>query len=599
MYRYNRASISHPISKCQMSDDRQKDVRTVEAEKSRYKYTKYTLRLIDSLTAIQCDQKRPSCSQCIRAGLACHGYRDELSMMFKNESDMVAKKAEKRYGELAKRKASSTSISSKEKESQTPGSDASTSSLFCWNEMPYGASRGSTDIVLAKYPTPPASMVSEIMPSIEDEAQGFFIANYVAQPALVPRGQFEWVPQLLAQPYVEDVLSSTVNAVALAGFGNAVKSPAIMRKAQTAYTLALNMTNSALRVKETAIKDSTLVSVILLGTYENIMYTDRQSVDAWSKHVNGACALFNLRGREQFTTQIGRNIFQQFYGISLLSALQMGTRVHAGMHELYLALQPSSNYDVHGRAWRTRIVDVMHDAINLNTDTTSDPVYMVNAAMAIDHELDTIKTLMPPIFHYQNHFLETGSEHLYGKVYSVYIDPWITQMWNNLRSCRLYLYKIIRANIHKGRENYNPPLFSLEHFLPRKEAAERTLRTTAIAIIASVPQITGMIPFSSSQADKEEVAYTLHAPGTFLDPAKSPGMMHLIWPLYASCMFDLVPYEMRQWVIQILHFIARRIGSRQAVVLAEELKVIQSSAVRDGEGVEDTSQLDFLASTLV
>jgi hypothetical protein len=501
-----------------------------------------------------------------------------LSMMFKNESDTVAKKAEKRYGELARQKSSATSS-----KSPSPGSNSSSSPSFGYNEMPQST---------------PESIVSELMLSIEDQAQGFFIAKYVAQPAIVPRGQFEWVPQLLAQPDVPDVLINTVKAVSLAGFANAVKSPAIMRKAQSAYTSALNMTNSALRVQETAIKDSTLISVILLGTYENITYTGRQSISAWSKHVNGACALFNLRGRDQFSTRIGRDIFQQFYGISLLSALQMGTRVHAGMHELYQALQPSSNYDIHGRAWTTRIVDVMHDAINLNTDTTSDPVYMVDAAMAIDGELDAIKMLMPPIWHYQNHLLEEGSKYMYGKVYSVYADPWIAQMWNNLRSCRLYLYKIIRTNIQKGCEEYSPPLFSADHIQLQKEAADRTLSATAIAIIASVPQVTGMIPFSS-QPHTDLSNCTLHAPGTFLGPAKSPGMMHLIWPLYATCIFSFTPSSMRQWVIEILHFIARSIGSRQAIVLAEELKSLQSVTGKPGEGSENTAQQDFLASTLV
>jgi hypothetical protein len=499
--------------------------------------------------------------------------------MFKNESDTVAKKAEKRYGELAKRKASSTTSS----KSPSPGSNVSSHASFGHTEMPQMT---------------PESMVSEIIPSIENQAQGFFIANYVAQPAIVPRGQFEWIPKLLAQPDVEMVLSQTINAVSLAGFANAVKSPAIMRKAQAAYTSALNMTNSALRVEETAIKDSTLISVILLGTYENITYTAYQSISTWSKHVNGACALFNLRGREQFSTQIGRDIFQQFYSISLLSALQMGTRVHAGMHELYQALQPSSNYDVHGRAWTTRIVDVMHDMANLNTDTTSDPVYMVNAAMVIDQELDAIKILMPPIWHYQNYQLEEGSEYMYGKVYSVYVDPWITQMWNNLRACRLYLYKIIRTNIQKGCEDYSPPLFSADHIRSQKEAADRTLRATAIAIIASVPQITGMIPFPSGP-HTDLSNYTLHTPGTFLDPAKSPGMMHLIWPLYATCIFSFTPSSMRQWVIETLHFIARRIGSRQAVVLAEELKSLKSSVGSQVERLENTAELDFLASTLV
>lgn len=54
-------------------------------------------------------------------------------------------------------------------------------------------------------------------------------------------------------------------------------------------------------------------------------------------------------------------------------------------------------------------------------------------------------------------------------------------------------------------------------------------------------------------------------------------MHHLIWPLYAAGSSDLASDGMRQYAIDMLHFIALRIGTQQAIVLADGLKGMQVS----------------------
>lgn len=510
-----------------------------------------------------------------------------LSMMFKNESDVVAKKAEKRYEELAKQKAP-VIVPRREQQLLNPDTSVLTTPV---SKLKSNVNFNDHRASWSRYPTP-ESMTLEIVPSIEEQAQGFFISNYVAQPSVVPRGQFEWVTEFLSQPHTKEILLASVNAASLAGLANTTKSPAIMQKAQTAYVSALRLTNSALRVKETAVQDSTLISVIMLGMYENMVFQGRQSIQAWAKHVAGACALLRLRGKEQFQSDLARRIFHQFYGVVMLVALETGTTVQEGMHELYEAMHPTSDYDVHGRQWTTRVVNVMYDAININQDKHSDPVTMVNTAVAIDLELDRINALMPSIWHYETIVLDQPSDLQFGNSYHVYVDPWITQMWNHLRSCRMYLYKIMRENITKGCEDYDPPLFSLAEAQDQRKAAEDVMRATAAGVVASVPQIAGMIPYpkprpsrpkdgsSKTAPGQDKQDYRLQPPGTHLNSTRSTGLVHLIWPLYAAGASDLASYEMRQWCIEILHFAALRIGTRQAVVLADELKAIQQSVAK-------------------
>jgi hypothetical protein len=498
-------------------------------------------------------------------------------MMFKNESDVVAKKAEKRYEVLAKRKEPSSS-------SQRGASPPETTSPETWDYRHYSTSSTTNTqmIPYTRYPTP-ESMTRELVPSIEDQALGFFLGNYVGKPTIVPRGQFEWVTELLTQPVVDDILLQSVKATSLASLANATKSPRIMQQAQAAYGSTLRITNNALHNKETATKDSTLISVIMLAMYENFVIPDRQSMDVWAKHVDGACALLNLRGDEQFQSDLGRRLFHQFYGVVLLVALQTGRAVHRGMHDLYRAMTPKSDYSVHGRAWTTRLIDAMHDGIHLNQDKHTDPKTMVTKAVNIDREMDEIKALMTGIWTYEVVHLEQPSEFLHGSIYHIYLDPWIAQMWNNVNSCRMCLYKIIRENLAKGWTQYNPPLFLQHEYESIKIAAEATQRAISAAIVASVPQVLGMIPFPDPTTAKRRASNPrtneplpprqLLPPGTFSDARTN--VIHLIWPLYAAAQIDLVTPGMRQWAIDTLQYIALRIGTRQAVVLAEELKEIQ------------------------
>lgn len=56
--------------------------------------------------------------------------------------------------------------------------------------------------------------------------------------------------------------------------------------------------------------DDTLITVLLLGYYENMNQTDRSLV-SWRAHINGAAQLLQLRGKQQLQSDIGRTLFRQ------------------------------------------------------------------------------------------------------------------------------------------------------------------------------------------------------------------------------------------------------------------------------------------------
>lgn len=537
-------------------------------------------------------------------------------MMFKNETTVVATKAERRYEELAKQKTEASTkkdhpLPSPESFSEGTINSAEDSEWLTLASTWTATSRSPQfqDIVPWQGYSTPDSLNLEFLSSIEsieDQAHGFFVQNYVQIPSLVPRGQFEWLTELLAQPNVDEVVRSSFDAVSLAALGNSRKSEAIMAKAQNAYVNALRMTNAALTRKDSAVKDSTLIAVILLGMYENMVFESKDSIQAWQKHVTGACAVIKMRGTEQLLSSVGRRIFHQFYGTVLLVALESGSEVNEGMQKLYEILTPTSDYAVHGRQWTTRLVGAMHEAINLNQDKIKNPVDAVNIALNLDRELDQIKALMPDVWNYETIYLESPPDYMFGNKYHIYTDPWIAIMWNNVRSCRMYLYKIIVENIEKGCNNYHPPLFNAAEIAPQREVAQRILRATAAGVIASVPQITGMIPFPVPPTPSEvaQVAATgvpipkqqflLQPPGSYNDRMRSSGMHHLIWPVFTAGGLAITSYQLRQWCIETLQLIALQIGTRQAIILAEELQQKQrANSISTASDQSESADLIF------
>lgn len=152
---------------------------------------------------------------------------------------------------------------------------------------------------------------------------------------------------MLSWSEVDLTLKSSAYAVSLASFATANKSQFLANKAQEHYTRALVATNKALGDPAKAYQDSTLVSVILLGTYENFMF-ENHTLDAWMQHTKGAGTLFALRGKSQFGSDIARQIFLQFYRESISKGVEIGVPIPDNVAYLYRYLTKMNNYTMHG-----------------------------------------------------------------------------------------------------------------------------------------------------------------------------------------------------------------------------------------------------------
>lgn len=191
----------------------------------------------------QCDRAVPSCSQCIRVGRDCPGYRDEQALMFRDETVKVAGRVEARK---------------KDRSASPPDVAALARSRRTSPDSP------GTLILLTRQ-----SLSRSPVRTIEDEAINFFFYHYVIQDHQYAKGLFDFLPNLYQRAVAtNEPLGEIVKASGMAGIANLKRSSDIEADARAKQTIVLRSVNLSLQNPGKAISDSTMMAVLLLGLFE-------------------------------------------------------------------------------------------------------------------------------------------------------------------------------------------------------------------------------------------------------------------------------------------------------------------------------------------
>lgn len=192
----------------------------------------------------QCDLSKPSCGQCTRYGRECTGYRNADDLNFRDESQRVAEKAQRR--------------STKNNIERTTRQSELARSLENRNLSCNPSGRNT--------PLPPLSM------PVVDQAVCFFFRCRLNEPSESCRLVYKYLPSLYgADP--SSALSCTINAIGLAGLSSYRRVPRLMSSACKQYSEALRLIGTALRDPMKANTDQVLLVVHLMGVYEVSWHT--------------------------------------------------------------------------------------------------------------------------------------------------------------------------------------------------------------------------------------------------------------------------------------------------------------------------------------
>lgn len=224
---------------------------------------------------IKCDKQKASCGQCIRANLPCPGYHDPRTLIFNDQTQTVVRKA---------------------------------------NGKPPSLARPERPLVLC----------------IEDRAKNLFISDYVyCKTDRLPYMEHFWDTQ---PPHAH--LAAALQAVSIIYLATELCSPEIHQRAIKQYSLALQLTNTALQSPQSVKHNATLLTVLILSMYEKFT---RRLVDGSPdeyKHLEGALALLHLSDASQFDDSIRLQLFHHVSMRTLLRCLDCGDGIPANLLSL-------------------------------------------------------------------------------------------------------------------------------------------------------------------------------------------------------------------------------------------------------------------------
>ena len=176
-------------------------------------------------------------------------------------------------------------------------------------------------------PSPTLSLHRIADATWEDRALCYFFDQYTIadNKAEGIGGHLEYLPPLYARAAeIESTAKGSpaaclrwaVDATALMTLANSSNAPPLMIKARHEYGKALRGLREALASPDSAVKDETFASVMLLSLYEDIS-GERNGL--FSSHTAGFEFLMKLRGEGQLDHRRGRDMFNFAYAHTVCS----------------------------------------------------------------------------------------------------------------------------------------------------------------------------------------------------------------------------------------------------------------------------------------
>lgn len=362
--------------------------------------------------------------------------------------------------------------------------------------------------------------------SYQEKGIAFFNSQYVtADKGCFPNYDFIhdiWQPPASPQEDKALAITAGITAVGLAGLSKMTGSKETMERARHDYGIALSLTNAALQDPVEVTKDTTMLSVLLLGTYEFMSGATPQTIQLWQKHVDGAAAVAAVRGTAQFRTSAGVRMFLLLNHSVLLSCMQTGLPMPKPILELRQELE---KLKILNKA-TLRIVGHLSETIQLRYDikmgALTDKRAILSRLFQTEADFVTIVASIPAPMRFR--IVHLDQPHATAFADSCHVYPGLTQvtLWNVIRTMRILVQQSIVDQLCAGVAD--PLDLNTDDKLNLCRAL-RMQRKLANAIISSVPQHFGVVNWLEAVAAgcPEAVEPETRAAGVAAaDPSSTP-----------------------------------------------------------------------------
>ncbi|RHZ65256.1 hypothetical protein CDV55_107141 [Aspergillus turcosus] len=368
-----------------------------------------------------------------------------------------------------------------------------------------------------------------------DRAIDYFLAAHVFRDCGLVRGHYEYLSMLDEEVRNRKQLSVTLSAVALAAYAYSFRHPCVLEASRHQYGHALRLINAALSSQEEMAHYSTIISILLLATFETI--TSGNSVPA----------------------------------------------------ELTIHQLTATFLDTNDPAWK--LFDLEFKVAKFRADVKHNILrgrHLLDVARHIDREFVLLAGNLPVQWHFRTMALDEPSELVLGSSYHVYPDVWVAAIWNKLRTCRLLLHQEICAQLSDILATTPEQYSALDASC--YQSSFEVMQNLALQVLATVPQFCGLVSMPSGdllQTGKD----------VFRDRSASgiptvAGLYLLFWPLLTAGRIVKSDVQ-RKWIVDRSRYIGRITGIQQAFSLADVVErhnFLNRKAIVPGLGDHDGTE---------
>ncbi|KAI1412931.1 hypothetical protein F5Y13DRAFT_162107 [Hypoxylon sp. FL1857] len=524
---------------------------------------------------IKCDKKRPECSQCIRVGRKCPGYRDQLSLMFRDESSKVIQKAHAQWG----------SSSSPTEASGSSASASTSSSAAAWARESSG-SASTSESPPAATPLPPRGLVSTRIPKKVDlnmDQQGiqFYINRYLMNHPDSPKTRDQVATYFLNADAAQNVMI----AVGLAGLSNLQGNKSMNLLARTKYVAALKQTGQLIASNDPAGLVARLRSVITLALFEVVQNKGpRMTVGSASTHINGAVAVLRSvlpipHAPNQGAHGVLQLLFSMFIPYQMtdtplppgfFETLKFCKELMNGVPEscsVDLGLAIARLLQLSGIVERTALTD--------GRPTTND---LIQQYLILDNAFDGLESRLMKAFPYTEEQGEYPPQAVFRGRWHKYHGIWGARIWNHYRWARV----LANQRLIKFMKEY--PVSSSRII----STARRTSCYITIERLAEDTLISAPSHWHHPMLDAE--TRRIFEPGGFGNSG-ALGVPSLLWHLTTAGCAPNVPPEYWEWSHNVLQTVWKDMGMQHALSLSEMMEEHRSKldkeAIKQELKVED------------
>ena len=466
-----------------------------------------TLNISFVATALQCDHQVPQCGQCIRQRVTCPGYRDEWDLVFRDQTAQTIERA-----------------------LQKPANSA------------------------------PAPACNSLRPSVEEIGVNYFFHNFIVGSRSSSRGCLNYIPSVYHAGSHDSTLTASMAAVGLAALASSRQQLEMASHARAKYSEAVRSVNSALTSPVEYAKDSTLMSVISLGVFEQVC-----EYRSWMIHAQGAAALVVARGKGQFSNPIAIHMFNQVRADLMIACIHAEKPFPEDM--LALQQEASKHAEASSPFWflgelGTRCANLYKSVLEQKLKGELPWTELLSQANLLERDFSDLVSLLVVQEPYTTVRGSVGDpKAVYNGRYDLYSDLWAVRLWNNWRSLRMIVCRIRCFLLKKVIESDGLASATLLHMESRLQETLQILSRLGDDILATVPQTLQFLNPASDPSPSADPS---------LHDSVSGGYM-LTWALSMVGKSPATSSETRAWVIQCLQDIGRRNGVSIALQAIDEI----------------------------